>query len=302
MSKTTSLLSCVMALSLAPVASAQAAEDASASSTHDVASFGGWLGDIFGWGAWQGWGGGHGHGGGHFGPDKALPAACEGKTLPTKDTACVIALAQQGGHVLYTRHVRTETDFADQDDPNFDINNCNQQRKVSAEGYEQAVVLGQAMDAYDIKVKHVISSQFCRAWQTAVPMYGKLKKRSPRLNFIQEVECAGESDLQACLDRKAQQNLAPLLSKHVRPYYSKKNRALVAHDDPFKSATGYYPYPMGATYVIKPKGQGNGFEVLGCIAPDAWFGDAPAFECNLDASLTADDFDEGVPDGTPLDQ
>lgn len=234
-------------------------------------------------------------------PD-ALPVECDGESFPTKNSACLVALAQQGGHVLYTRHVRTETDFADQDDANFDINNCNQQRKVSAEGYQQALVLQQAIQEFGIRVKDVISSQFCRAWQTAVPMYGKLKKKSPRLNFIQEVECAGEADLQACLDRKAQRNLEPLLSRKIRRWGGGLNRALVAHDDPFKSATGYYPFPMGATYVIKPKGRGQGFEVLGCIAPDGWFGDAPAIPCNLDASLVADDFDEGVPDGSPLGQ
>lgn len=231
---------------------------------------------------------------------QATPRACEGESFPTTKRECLIALAQQGGQVLYTRHVRTETDFADQDDANFDINNCNQQRKVSAEGYQQALVLQRAISEFGIQVRDVISSQFCRAWQTAVPMYGKLDRKSARLNFIQEVECADEGDLQACLDRKAQANLAPLLSNKVGRWISGANRALVGHDDPFKSATGYYPFPMGATYIIKPKGRGEGFDVLGCIAPDAWFGDEPAIPCNLDASLTADDFDEGVPDGSPL--
>lgn len=285
------LLSCFLVAGLMPAASAHAGDHDGQAAAQKAAFFGGFWSDFF-------------HGFPFFGGQEDeqgdLPSACRGQTFPTNDRKCVIALARQGGYVLYTRHVRTETDFADQDDPNFDINDCNQQRKVSAAGYKQAVVLGEAIEAYDIRIKSVISSQFCRAWQTAIPMYGRLKKRSPRLNFVQEAECSGESNLQACLDRKAQHNLAPLLSKPVSSWGTSKNRALVAHDDPFKSATGYYPYPMGSTYIIKPKGQGQGFEVLGCIAPDAWFGDKPKFQCNLNASLVADDFNEGVPDGTPL--
>ncbi|MGH1485707.1 MAG: hypothetical protein ACRBCI_05750 [Cellvibrionaceae bacterium] len=228
-----------------------------------------------------------------------LPDSCRGESFPTDNRECLISLAQQGGYVLYTRHVRTETDFADQDDTNFDIANCTLQRAVSDEGWQQAIELRDAIYAFDIRTNRVVSSQFCRAWQTAVQMYGHLNKKTPRLNFIQEVECAAEADLQACLDRKATDNLHPLLSKRVSKY-RRKNRALVAHDDPFKSATGYYPFPMGATYLIKPKGKRRGFEVVGCISPDAWFGDAPEFACNLDTSLTADDFDEGVPEGDPL--
>lgn len=269
------LLSSILAFGLAPVSESQAAPD-----FHD--DFAEWL---FGFGDRHG---------------DRLPHSCAGESFPTRNLDCLIDIAQRGGKVLYTRHVRTETDFADQDDPNFNIFDCNQQRKVSAAGYQQATVLRDAVQTYGIRVSKVISSQFCRAWQTAIPMYGKLSSQSPRLNFIQEIECAGEADLQACLDRKALNNLRPLLSKRVRNgRRGRKNRALVAHDDPFKSATGYYPFPMGSTYIIKPKGYGR-FEVLGCIAPDGWFGDTPAYECNLDASLTADDFNEGVPDGNPL--
>lgn len=292
------VIATTLSLSLAPVLSSQAAEGASqesAASDDQAAQF---FGSFF-W-DWFGLGGGHGHSHGSLAGQ--LPAECDGETFPTTNRECMIALAQEGGYVLYTRHVRTETDFADQDDPNFNIFDCNQQRKVSAEGYQQATELRNAIQEYGIEVKKVISSQFCRAWQTAIPMYGKLTKQTSRLNFIQEAECQGQSDLQACLDRKARRNVTPLLSKRVSSWGQSKNRALVAHDDPFKSTTGYYPYPMGSTYIIKPKGQGRGFEVMGCIAPDAWFGGEPAFQCNLDASLTADDFDEGVPDGTPLEQ
>lgn len=279
------LLTTLFVLGTAPLAPAYAAET-TAQPSFDIDDYlEDWLSDFFG--------------------DQGLtlppPAACDGETFPTHNRECLIALAKRGGHVLYTRHVRTDTDFADQDDPKFNIFDCNQQRKVSAEGYQQATVLRKAIQHFGIKVKQVISSQFCRAWQTAIPMYGRLNKQSPRLNFIQEVECAGESDLQACLDRKAQANLTPLLSRRIRRWpQGRRNRALVAHDDPFKSTTGYYPFPMGATYIIEPKGRGRGFEVKGCIAPDAWFGGTPAYECNLDASLGADDFNEGVPDGTPL--
>lgn len=220
---------------------------------------------------------------------------CRDVSFPTDDVECLTALARHGGNVLYTRHVRTETDFADQDDPTTNLSNCNLQRVVSDEGWEQAAVLSGVIEDFGFETSSVISSQFCRAWQTAVQMYGRLNRKTRKLNFVTEEECGGPDapDLQECLDRTAQKNLRRLLSRQVRA--RGKNRALVAHDDPFKSATGYYPFPMGATYVVKPKGK-KGFEVLGCVSPDGWYGDSPEFTCNLDPSLTADDFDEGVPE------
>ncbi|MEM9174775.1 MAG: hypothetical protein AAGC67_06040, partial [Myxococcota bacterium] len=191
--------------------------------------------------------------------DEGPKGACEGVSFPTDDEDCLIELAQDGGFVLYTRHVRTETDFADQDDPTTNLDNCNLQRVVSDEGWDQAVVLREAIEDNDIPIRGVTSSQFCRAWQTAVQMYGRLSRKTADLNFITEEECADEPDLGACLDRKAVENLSPLLSRKVR---KGKNRALVAHDDPFKSISGYYPFPMGATYLVKPLGRKKGFEVL----------------------------------------
>ena len=144
------------------------------------------------------------------------PSSCVGESFPTDNRECLIALAQKGGYILYTRHVRTETDFADQDDANFNINNCTLQRAVNNEGWQQAIVLNNAINTFGIRTNRIVSSQFCRAWQTAAQMYGRLDKKTPRLNFIQEAECKDEPDLQACLDAKATDNLNPLLSRRLK--------------------------------------------------------------------------------------
>ena len=48
-----------------------------------------------------------------------------------------------------------------------------------------------------------------------------------------------------------------------------KNTIIVAHDDPFESATGIYPELMGISYIIQPRGE-NRFEILGAIKATEW--------------------------------
>lgn len=161
-----------------------------------------------------------------------------------------------GGHVLYIRHASTERDYADQIDAV--MGDCGTQRTLSADGWQEARLLGAAFRLLDVPVGAVYSSEYCRAWQTAEIAFDRHVALAA-LNF-EPAETYSAEQTEAMRDR-----VTPLLS--VQPADG-TNTIYVGHDDPFEAATGIYPEPMGVVYVLKP--EGDGFKVLGAIAPGAW--------------------------------
>ena len=160
-----------------------------------------------------------------------------------------------GGVVLYIRHAQTEADYADQ--INATLGDCSTQRVLSEDGWAEAKRIGKALAALDLNVVEVISSEYCRAWQTADLAFDDYHK-TPDLNF-ERAETYTDAQVAAMRDR-----VTPLLAKPTDGV-----RVLVGHDDPFEAATGIYPEPQGVAYLIRPDETGD-FEVLGRIAPDEW--------------------------------
>lgn len=182
-----------------------------------------------------------------------LPTLAPAEDAPPE---ALIAELQQGGLVIYLRHAQTEVDYADQ--VSAVMGDCATQRMLSAAGWAQARAIGGAVSGHAIPVAEVISSEYCRAWQTADLAFGRFAVMAA-LNFEPAEDYAPEQ-VQAMADR-----VTPLLTAPV-PH---GNRVIVGHDDPFKAATGIYPEPQGVAYVIRPDGAG-GFAVLGHIPPDGW--------------------------------
>jgi phosphohistidine phosphatase SixA len=169
----------------------------------------------------------------------------------------LLSALQQGGHIIYFRHAQTEKDYADQVTANVD--DCSTQRMLSEVGWQQAKAIGEGFETNTIPVGQVISSQFCRAWQTADLAFGKYEK-NPALNFPKAESYTEEQVAQM----KA--NVMPLLTAVPE---SGTNTVIVGHDDIFESATGIYPDPQGMAYVITPDGNG-GMEVIANLLPEEW--------------------------------
>jgi phosphohistidine phosphatase SixA len=181
----------------------------------------------------------------------ATPSFAE--TLAPQD---IVEKLKAGGHVIYLRHAKTESDYADQ--LTADTQNCSTQRVLSEGGWVQAITIGNAMRENAIPVGDVTASQYCRAWQTASLAFGKYSKTAD-LNF-EKGETYTDAQTKVMHD-----HVAPLLSALPA---SGTNNVIVGHDDPFEAATGIYPEPQGVAYVLKPTG--DGFEILGHINPDDW--------------------------------
>ena len=136
--------------------------------------------------------------------------------------------------------------------------NCATQRVLSRTGWQQALHIGDAMEANGIPVGEVLSSQYCRAWQTAGLAFGTFEE-TEALNF-EPAETYTEAQMAAMRTR-----VLPLITA---PLSTGQNRVIVGHDDPFEAVTGIYPEPQGVTYVLRVNY--GAVEVLGAIGPDSW--------------------------------
>lgn len=163
---------------------------------------------------------------------------------------------QAGGHVIYIRHATTEIDYADQVDAV--MGDCSTQRVLSEAGWQEARSIGESFEALEIPVSEVLSSEYCRAWQTADLAFERYNKNAD-FNFLPFAEYTEEQMAE--------------MRERVSPYLSEVpeegNTVIVAHDDPFEAATGIYPEPQGVAYVIRPMAE-DGFELLARVTPEAW--------------------------------
>ena len=173
--------------------------------------------------------------------------------------SALLSALQSGGHVIFFRHAQTERDYADQADPNLDVNNCATQRSLSEEGWQDAVQIGAAFEFLNIPVGVVYSSEYCRAWQTADLAFGKYIKQ-PGLNFAPAEEY---TDAQVAQMRAGIEPLATAMPT------SGTNTVIVGHDDVFESLTGIYPEPQGVGFVLTPDGQGS-FVIQASLLPEEW--------------------------------
>ena len=199
--------------------------------------------------------------------DTTLSGEQNGKDFVNKlDDDALASALRDGGHVIYIRHAKTNKDWGDQVSPDLNLADCSTQRRLSDEGKADAKQIGEGIKAAGIPVGDVISSDYCRAYNTADLAFGTYTKNS-NLNFLPCVECTPEDY------KEYAARVAPLLS--AKPEAG-KNTFLVGHDDPFQGVTmpvipenGIYPAPMGVAYVAKPLGDGK-FELVAKILPDQW--------------------------------
>ena len=178
---------------------------------------------------------------------------------------------RKGNMVIYLRHTTTEVDYADQADPDMSLKDCSTQRMLNEQGKAEAAAIGAGFEANDILIGKVITSQYCRAKETAEIAFGGYDKIDKKLNFLPSEDYTDEQ-LDIYHDR-----VAPMLSKG----HKKGNKIIVGHDDPFEGTTNIYPDPQGTAYVLKPN-NGDSYDLIARLLPDDW-----AFGADLSASASA---------------
>ena len=124
-----------------------------------------------------------------------------------------------------------------------------------------AAAISAGITANDILIGKVITSEYCRAKDTASLALGKKGKNAKShedLNFL-PFEDYTDEQLDTYHDK-----VRPMLTKQPK----KGNTFIVGHDDPFEGTTGIYPDPQGTAYVIKPNG--DSYDIVAQLRPNDW--------------------------------
>lgn len=164
-----------------------------------------------------------------------------------------LARLKEGGYVVLLRHAKAGGSDAD----NFDLRNCRTQRQVAAPGRKQMTALVARFEAASITEARVVSSQFCRALQTAELLDLGPVTEEPRLNFFH-----WRLGDEAAMTRNLRDFLVELTAGDAsRPLI------LVTHSHAFKEI-GAPRVKSGGGVILKPNGTAKPDVVGRITAPD----------------------------------
>src|SRR5262249_24374630 len=93
-------------------------------------------------------------------------AQSQGQEVAIRDEKQLVESLRSGGYVIFVRHGATFSDQADTDPFNFD--SVAKQRNLNEKGKELAKAFGDAIRQVGIPVGKVYTSNFNRAFETAV--------------------------------------------------------------------------------------------------------------------------------------
>ena len=160
-----------------------------------------------------------------------------------------------GGYVIYFRHGRT--DLSTQDTDRDNLANCATQRRLSDEGRQEMVAIGQRFQELGLGVSTVLASPYCRAVDTARLAFGKVTIE-PNLKHTVTAD-------EATAKRQAQALKALLATVPAK----QTNAVLAGHTGNLQDATGIWPSPEGVAIVFRPDGKG-GFSYVATLPPTRW--------------------------------
>lgn len=178
---------------------------------------------------------------------------------PLRGEALVTAL-RAGGFNIYFRHAQTDWSQNDYVEKEGDWTSCDPSRirQLAPEGRRTAREIGRAMRALGIPVGRVLSSEYCRAAETARLLgLGEVETTREIMN-MRAAEFVGGRE---ALIRRVRRQLA------IKPAPG-TNTVLVAHGNLVRDATGTYPGEAGAA-VFAPDGKG-GFRLVATLTPADW--------------------------------
>ena len=81
---------------------------------------------------------------------------------------------KQGGKLIFIRHAYAP---GSGDPKNFNLNDCSTQRNLNDSGREQSKNIGNLFYRYNIKIKNVYSSEWCRCKETASIAFEKFETK-----------------------------------------------------------------------------------------------------------------------------
>lgn len=164
----------------------------------------------------------------------------------------ILKRLKEGGLILYIRHAEATVG---QDQPNFSLRHCYTQRNLSNKGRRQAYYYGEVFRSLQIPAEFsVLVSPICRAMETGQLSFGRRNLQiDPFLLEIYRLNMNISKVEQIRILNKLRIKL------EIRPH-EYRNRIIIAHNFPKGLGLGNIS-DMG-TVVIRPLGQGRGYEVI----------------------------------------
>lgn len=176
------------------------------------------------------------------------------------DASTLIAALRQGGHVIYFRHTAATVGS---DRPVITVGDCTTQRMMSPLGVSEAETLGEAFRVLAIPVETpVLSSEFCRSRETANIMFGEAA-----VTYEGALTGFPYMDYQNLTDAERLTRRGAIEAIFERPAPA-GNRVMIAHG--FHAGDGFGSIPNGGAVVLRPLGEGRGYDVVGRLTVEQW--------------------------------
>jgi len=163
----------------------------------------------------------------------------------------IVDLLRKGGYILYAKHGEATIG---KEQVQIDIHDCATQRNLSDYGLGQAIDYGDKLRELEIPIDEIIASPLCRTMETALTAFDWDNVTVDP--FWYEI-CSLHNHLP---EKEASRLLETLTSKLEMPPRIGYNNIIIGHSFPVDIGLGRIP-DMG-TIVIKPKGQGEGYEII----------------------------------------
>ncbi|MFJ7667177.1 histidine phosphatase family protein [Lysinibacillus sp. NPDC097195] len=172
----------------------------------------------------------------------------------------ILDLLRAGGFILYVRHGEATVG---EDQPYFNFQYCYTQRNLSDYGRREAVYYGQMLHYLQIPIySPIIASPLCRTIETAQLAFPTMYIQIDPLWF--EINNLG-GQLSTAEQQQILKNVQAQLEK--KPPFG-TNQVIIAHS--FPQGVGLGEIPNMGTVIVKPKGVGNGYEVVQQLSLSDW--------------------------------
>ncbi|WP_018862143.1 MULTISPECIES: histidine phosphatase family protein [unclassified Thioalkalivibrio] len=164
----------------------------------------------------------------------------------------LIERLQGGGLVVFWRHAETDRSYDDYD--LSDMDDCAGQRNLSTLGRNHARRVGDGFRALGISVEQVLTSPFCRNWETAALAFDDYEIRYDLFNLPWVQDEARRAHLIDGLTRHL----------HTPPKDPASNIVVVGHDLNLRQAVGLEIQEAELAVFVPAH---DGPELLGVLAP-----------------------------------
>lgn len=191
-----------------------------------------------------------------------IAVATPGAPAVELEGKALVEALRGGGFNIYFRHAATDWGQDDRVERAGDWTSCDpaKMRQLSSQGRATARRIGDTIRALGIPVATVLSSQYCRAWETARLMnLGPVTKTRDIMN-MRAVAYVGGRD---AVIRRARRVLA-------QPPPEGANVIIVGHGNLMRAATGAYASEGGSGVYAPRSGSARGFELVARLSPDDW--------------------------------